>query len=172
MLLWPEPCACRDDREDFFGLENLPADIEIACFGTCSILANQASPTCCWRHASSRFTMMYGLPSQIRGRIVECDVTVLSNPKKRDIDGCGCQLLPGIFHASRRIGRIAIEQVITRDSSLADQLLHQHFAKAAGMRDRQADVFIQMKRFEFSVDSRRLGEHQGIRVCDRQQLRR
>jgi len=34
------------------------ADMEIACFGTWEISENQASPTCCSRHVSSRFTMM------------------------------------------------------------------------------------------------------------------
>ena len=33
-------------------------DIEIARVGTSSMLANHPSPTCCLRHASSRFTRM------------------------------------------------------------------------------------------------------------------
>ena len=53
-------------------------------------------------------------------------------------------------HRGGQIGSIALEQVIMRDSSLVDQLGHQHLAKAAWMSDWQADIFIEMKGLNLS----------------------
>ena len=48
--------------------------------------------------------------------------------------------------------------MVVGDSGFPHQLLQQHLAKASRMRDRQADVFVEMKSFHLRpVDLRRLG---------------
>ncbi len=62
-------------------------DIEIACAGTSAIEANQPSPTCCRRQASSSVTIRYGWSVvEIGGRIVEGQMAVLADADEGDID--------------------------------------------------------------------------------------
>src|SRR5260370_7839982 len=48
----------------------------------------------------------------------------------------------------RGIDGIPIQKVIMRDTCSPHQLFHQHLAEAAGMCNRQTDIFIQMKGFK------------------------
>jgi len=47
----------------------------------------------------------------------------------------------------RGVASVTVEEMIVGDSSWLDQLLNQHFAKAAGVGDWQPDVFVEMKNF-------------------------
>src|SRR6266446_2385229 len=48
-----------------FALRIWRADMEMACFGTCEIFANQASPTCCWRQVGEAwFANISQVPKQ------------------------------------------------------------------------------------------------------------
>src|SRR5450755_772494 len=54
---------------------------------------------------------------------------------------------------------ITVQQVIPCDSSLVNQSLQEIFAKAGGMRRRQAHVFVQMKNFNMApIDTGRAGQ--------------
>jgi hypothetical protein len=131
-------------------------DIEIACDGTSSIDANQPSPTCCRRQAASSVTIKYGLVRrEVGGRIVEREVAVFADADKRDVDGAlGDRASRAIGH--RRGVPFAVEQVVPRETRLADQPLEQVLAEARRMLDRQADVLVEVKHLDARpVDARR-----------------
>ena len=85
--------------------------------GTSSTDANQPSPTCWRRHASSSVTTRYGsLGLEVGRRIVEREVAVLADADERDVDRRGRQLPPDARRRRRAASRLAVEQVITRDA--------------------------------------------------------
>src|SRR5262249_19234236 len=89
------------------------------------------------------------LDLKICGRIVERDVAVFTDAQKSDVNRRRSQLATDALRDLARIVRVAVEQVIANDSSFLDQLFQQHFAEAAGMRNRQADVFVKMEGLHF-----------------------
>src|SRR5450631_1430127 len=96
---------------------------------------------------------------EIRGRIVERDVSVFADAEKCDVDGCGRQLLAYLASYGRGISVVAVDLVKIDDSGLANQVLHQELAETCGVSDGQADVLVEVKGFDFGpVDVRRCRE--------------
>ena len=123
-------------------------DMRIACFGTASKVGNQPSPYCCWRQASSNSTTKYGCFrfTQVRWRIVEGQVPILADADKGHINRL---VLNQRADASTFLMRIIFAiQVMKRrqgDGQLAHKPLPQIQPKRRRMRDRQADVLVQVK---------------------------
>ena len=126
------------------------ADIERARVGTWEMSANHASPTCWRRQASSRLTMMYG-SSVVKsaGGSLKAMCPFSPMPEECNIDRRRRELLTDLASNYRGIGCVAFEKMIVRNSSLGYELLYQHFAKTAGMSDRQADVFVKVESLDF-----------------------
>ena len=121
-------------------------DIEIARVGTSEISANQPSPTCCRRHASSRFTIMYG--SSIRksaGGSLNAMCPFSPIPKNATSIGAEASCLPTSRTIADGSAASPSMQVKVDDSSILRQPLPQKFAETRRMRSRKADVFVQMK---------------------------
>src|SRR5205814_1654762 len=83
---------------------------------------------------------------KIRRRIVEGDVPILADADKRDIDIVLRDDLaePAAFRL-RVLLRVDKMKRRQRKRKLADETLPQIFSKTRAVRDRQADVFIEMK---------------------------
>src|SRR5579871_628434 len=76
--------------------------------------------------------------------VVKRNVAILSDSKKCNVDWLRGD---GLIHAAKRLSNISlsIKQVVLHNSSFLDQLFHQHLAEAARRRDRQTNIFIQVK---------------------------
>ena len=123
-------------------------DIEIARAGTSSIDANQPSPTCCRRHASSSVTMMYGCSvEKSAGGSLKARWPFSPMPTNARSTGRCRERVAGL---SRNLLGIcfAFEQVIPADANFVDEPIEQVAPKAGGMVDRQADVLVEMKHLD------------------------
>ena len=98
------------------------------------------------------------LRGEVGGRIVEREVAVLADADECDVDGALGD------RASRPLGdrrgvSFAVEQVVPRETRLADQPLEQVLAEAGRVLDRQADVLVEVKHLDARpVDAGRGGE--------------
>ena len=88
---------------------------------------------------------LFGL--EIGGRVVEGEMAVFTDAGEGEVDGRGAEELAYAVDYFVGIG-VAVEQVILRDAGFVNQALEKVFAKAGGMRDWQADVFVEMKEFD------------------------
>ena len=84
---------------------------------------------------------------EIGWRIVEGEMTVLADADKRNIDWRRPQRVANLTDDFARIG-LPVEQMIVRDASLLNQPFEKIFAKAGGMSNGQADVFIEVKHLD------------------------
>src|SRR5215472_12754921 len=97
---------------------------------------------------------------EIRWRIVERQVTVLSDPPKSNIHWpCG-QFAADLFCHRLRIS-LAIQKMMLRDSRLMNEPLEKVLAKTGRMSDWQANVFVQVKQLDAAPINIR-GARQGL----------
>ena len=84
---------------------------------------------------------------EVCGRIVECQVRILPNSDKRQIDRFALKFSPDFSDRTSRIS-VAVQEVISSDPRLADQSLEQILPKARRMRDGKSDVFVKVENFD------------------------
>src|SRR5579862_2881879 len=82
---------------------------------------------------------------EIRRRVIERDVPVFTDSEECNVNRGGGQRPSHHSGNLGGIGGVSLEQVVLGDSGLQHQLLHQHLAEAAGMRDRQTNILVQVK---------------------------
>ena len=110
-------------------------DMEIARSGTSRRLANQPSPICCFRQASSRVTTRYGSCGlEVGGGIVEGQVAVLADTHEGHVDRMRGQELAHPKRLRRGIGRVSLDEVEGARPHPGHDPLLQVAAKARGMR--------------------------------------
>ena len=108
--------------------------------------ANQPSPSCCRRQASSRSTTRYG-SSVVKsaGGSLKARWPFSPMPTKATSTGWRAEELPHPSRLRPRIGRVARDEVEGPRVHLGGQPLLQVAAEARGMRLRQADVLVQVE---------------------------
>jgi len=95
---------------------------------------------------------------EICRRIVECEVTVLSDTHEGNVNGRRTQ---GLADDANHLSRIvfAVDQMIVGDASFLNQPFPQITAEAGGMGIRDPDILIEMKHLHLGpVDVRECGE--------------
>ena len=121
--------------------------IEIACLGTSSNVGNQPSPSCCRRQASSSWTTRYGSSvSKSAGGSLNARWPFSPMPTNATSIGCRRMISPTRRHSA--CGSLLAVEIVERPQRQrqpADEPLPQVAAERGRVRDRQADVFIQVK---------------------------
>src|SRR6266496_388962 len=84
---------------------------------------------------------------EIGGRIVECQVRILPNSDKGQIDRLVLKFSPDFSDRASSIS-VAVQKVVSGDSRLIDQALEQILPKTRRVRDRKSDVFVKVENFD------------------------
>ena len=138
----------RHNRDDFPGAENLSNG-----HGDCSLgdIGEVGEPSLIHLLLSAslvQFHNQVGLRGlKIRRRIVEREVRVFADARESKINRSGLQFRANLVRYRFRI-ELAVQKMVLCDSRFVNEALEQIFAKARRMRHRQADVFVQMEKFD------------------------
>ena len=109
-------------------------------------VANQPSPSCWRRQASSSVDHQVGLLGlEVGGRIVEGEVAVLADAHEGDVDGAAREERAHARGLRRRVGGVALDEVEGARVDALDDPLPQVAAEARGMRVGQPDVLVEVE---------------------------
>jgi len=149
----------RDDRDDFLRAQDLPdghGDGFARNFveaGKPALVELLPTASLVQLHDEVR---LFG--SKIGGRIIECKVAVFTDADKGEINRRGKEFATYLLNYGLRVQH-AIQPMKFLDTGFVNETLQEILAKAGGVRDRQADILIQVKDLQpRPIDVRQGGE--------------